>query len=109
MTAAVRVAVAKSYVRVGTTQHRVVVAQPQIRVVAVGVQGPAGPGSNAGYNHVQGPASNIWTINHNLGYRPSVELFTTGGVEFEAEVIHTTVNQCVVYLAVSIAGSARLV
>lgn len=106
---AVRVSVAKTYVRVGSSQNRVVVQRAQLRVAAVGVQGPAGPGSNAGYNHVQGSASNTWTINHNLGYRPSVELFTTGGVEFEAEVIHTTVNQCIVYLATAIAGSARLV
>jgi len=50
-----------------------------------------------------------WTINHNLGRRPVTELFTTGGVEFEAEVTHTSINQCIVTLTSALAGSARLI
>lgn len=76
-----------------------------VKIAVPGLQGPAG----SGYIHTQGSASDTWTINHNLGFRPNVELFTAGGVEFEAEVIHTTLNQCIVYLATAIAGSARLV
>lgn len=67
------------------------------------------PGNSApvSYLHDQAAASDMWTINHNLGFRPSVTLFTVGGVEFEAEIIHLSDNQCIVYIATSIAGQAR--
>ena len=60
------------------------------------------------YVHTQSSAASTWTINHNLGFIPSVELFTTGGAEFDAEVVHTNVNTTMVYLVAPLAGSARL-
>lgn len=81
-----------------------------------GPQGPAGPqgppgsggGGSAGYDHVQAISSDEWTINHNLGYKPSVEIFSAGGSEIEAEVVHTSLNQVKIYFTISITGSARL-
>jgi hypothetical protein len=64
--------------------------------------------SGDGYEHVQASASDTWLINHNLGYNPAVELLTVGGNEFEADVLHTSVNQTIVYIAIPIAGKARL-
>lgn len=64
--------------------------------------------SGAGVNFTQFVASDEWTITHNLGYYPSVELMTVGGVEFEANVIHMSLNETKVYLTSAIAGSARL-
>lgn len=79
-------------------------------VVENATSGPPGPpGGTAGVNFTQSTPSSVWTINHNLGYRPGVELFDTGGNEFVAQVLHTSVNQVVVTLADPIAGSARLV
>lgn len=80
------------------------------RVAASGPQGPAGvPGpSGAGYTHTQAVASDTWTIAHNLGYRPSVELIDDAGNEFAAEVQHPTVNLTTVNIAVPVAGIARL-
>lgn len=76
-------------------------------VVTVGQQGPAGtPG--AGYVHTQAVAASIWTINHNLGFTPAVTVFTVGGMQMIAEVLHTSINQTLVYLASAMAGSARL-
>lgn len=49
-----------------------------------------------------------WTINHNLGYKPSVELFNTASQEIDADVIHTSSNQTVVSFTTAIAGFARL-
>lgn len=72
---------------------------------AVGAQGPAGP--VGGYTHTQASPNTVWTINHNLGVKPVISLYTTGGVEFEAQVTHINDNQAVVNLATSIAGSAR--
>lgn len=78
-----------------------------------GIPGPAGADGSGG--GVQGINLNFlspsveWLINHNLGYKPIVELFTTGGVEMQAAVIHTSVNQLLVQFNSPTAGSARLV
>lgn len=94
----------------------VVAPQPAPEVTVItgqqgppGAQGPAGPAGAAAYIHTQSVAATVWTINHNRGSRPSVTLFSVGGVEFEAEIVHATVNQCLVYLSTPTAGSARLV
>ena len=58
------------------------------------------------YTHTQGAASATWTINHNLGRKVQVTLYTTGGVEFLGDITHTTSNQAVVNLASAVAGSA---
>lgn len=62
-----------------------------------------------GYLHTQADAALTWTVNHNLGYKPAVELYTVGGLEFEAEVVHTSNNQCVVSLVKEIAGFVRCI
>ena len=86
---------------------------PSVVISQVGVQGPAGPtgpqGESAGFNFTQTSSSATWTINHNLGYYPAVTLYTSGGLEMEGEVLNTSLNQVVVYLATAISGSARLV
>lgn len=70
-----------------------------IKVLKTG-QGPAGPpgggGGGGGTQPVQvnqSVASSNWVVNHNLGYRPQIQVFTVGGLEVFAEIIHTTVNQ----------------
>lgn len=76
---------------------------------AMGVQGPPGiPGDGAAYVHTQDVAATTWTINHNLGFRPVVELLTVGGLEFAAAVQHTSLNQVVVTMNTPLAGYARL-
>jgi hypothetical protein len=50
-----------------------------------------------------------WTINHNLGYRPSVELLDSGSQEIDADVSHPSVYQTVVTLNPATAGLARLI
>lgn len=62
-----------------------------------------------GYLHTQSDPAMTWTVNHNLGYKPAVELYTVGGMEFEAEVVHTSANQCIVYLVKDIAGFVRCI
>lgn len=87
----------------------VVINDPRVSIVTVGIQGPPGIDgvTAASYVHTQATPSTTWTINHNLGFRPAVELYTVGGVEFDAEVVHVSNNQAIVYLVSSIAGSAR--
>ena len=80
------------------------------QVVVVSAAGPQGPpgGAMSTYVHTQSTPSSQWTINHNLGFRPSVELFDSGGSEFDADILHVSNNQVMVYLTVPVSGFARL-
>jgi hypothetical protein len=71
--------------------------------------GGGGGGGTSAYVHQQLTPAGIWTINHNLGFRPSVELLDSGGQEIDGEVSHPTVNQTVVALSPATAGLARLI
>lgn len=86
-----------------------VVEEAGVQVVELLHPGPQGPASTAAYVHMQPTPATVWTINHNLGFRPSVELFDSGSSEFIAEVAHPTVNQVVVTVNPATAGFARLI
>lgn len=75
-----------------------------------GATGPAGPpgASGAGYTHTQLSPALTWTINHNLGYRPSVDVFNAGGLSVIAEIAHLSTSSCEVRFSNSQAGFARL-
>lgn len=66
-------------------------------------------GAISPYVHTQSTPSTTWTINHNLGFRPSVELLDSGSQEIDADVSHPSVNQTVVTLKSATAGLARLI
>lgn len=83
---------------------RVPTAPATIKISTQGPQGPAG----TGYIHTQVTPSATWIINHNLGFRPAVELLDTGGQEIDGEVAHPSINQAVVTLNPATAGLARL-
>ena len=56
------------------------------------------PGSAAvHYEHLQSIAETEWVVNHNLGIRPQVSVFSLGGVTMWAEVVHISLNQVFVY------------
>lgn len=69
----------------------------------------AAPASVAAFVHDQPSPSTVWTINHLLGYRPSVELFDAGSQEFDGDISHPTINQTIVTLTIATAGFARLI
>lgn len=71
-----------------------------------GVPGPPGVSSNSSYEHAQASASDTWTVNHNLGFRPAASLLSAGGREMWAEVIHTSVNQLIAYFDAPTSGVA---
>lgn len=77
-----------------------------VKVLELGPQGPAGAGA---YIHQQLSASALWTINHNLGFKPSVELFNSGSQEIEGDVVHTSDTQTLVLFTLPLAGFARLI
>lgn len=63
---------------------------------------------NAAFVHNQPSAALTWTINHNLGYYPSVTVLSTGLQELIANVSHPTLNQTVIQFGMPFAGMARL-
>lgn len=86
-------------------------AGPSLILLAAAQQGP--PGRNgrdfAAYEHVQGTPALTWTINHNLGYRPNVSVYSAGGVEILAEVRHLSANQTQVFFVQPTGGFARCI
>lgn len=84
------------------------IVQPasEIKAVLQVGQGPAGA-SGAPIPPIQflTPIA-TWVINHNLGRRPLVGVFTVGGVEMMAEIIHVSLNQVQVFFDNPTAGYA---
>lgn len=78
-----------------------------VHVAAQGLQGP--PGETDDYLFTQAAPAALWTINHNLGRRPNVEVRSAGGVVMVGQVTHVSDNQVQVAFAAALAGSARLI
>lgn len=74
-----------------------------ITVVPRGIPGPPG---GARYTHTQSVASAVWTVNHNLGIRPQVEVFSPGWVGVEAATLHVDANQMIISFNVPQTGFA---
>lgn len=70
-----------------------------------GIQGPPGAGGHY-FQHVQSSAAAVWTVNHNLGARTNVAVFSPGGVEVEAAVLHVSDNQTTISFNTPQTGSA---
>lgn len=71
-----------------------------VQIVSDAEQGPPGPpgvSSNASHQHTQSVASDTWTVNHNLGFRPAPSILSVGGKEMLAEILHTSTNQFIAY------------
>lgn len=78
-----------------------------VSVTNAGPQGPPGVGGLA-MNFNQVSPADEWLINHNFGYYPNINLYTTGGMEMLGQIVNVSVNQIRVYFTVPVAGSARL-
>lgn len=69
---------------------------------------PPGVTEDLHYRHVQSSASSVWTINHNLGKRPSVEITDSAGTQMMAPVKWTSDNQIVITFSAPTSGVAYL-
>jgi len=113
--AVVTVVVAEPVVITDEMLSYVVAERSDTEVVSVGQVGPPGPqgppgsGGNASFEFQQLSASSSWLINHNLGFRPTVGVFDSGGLEVEADVQHMSINQVLISFSTPLAGIARLV
>lgn len=74
----------------------------------VGIQGPSGGGGSAAYTYTQSPAAMVWTIDHNLGFRPTVTVFSESGDEVRPNIQNPTVNRTTIGFSEAFAGTARL-
>lgn len=88
----------------GTT----VVTVPQTSTVTAITVGPQGPAGSGAFVYTQSTPATTWTINHNMGFKPAVELLDSGSQEIDGDVTHVSVNQTVVTLTPATAGVARL-
>ena len=86
-----------------------VVTVPVTTTVTAVTEGPQGPAGGAAFVYQQVAPATVWTINHNLGYKPSVELLDSGSQEIDGEIAHPSNNQTVVTLNPASAGLARLI
>lgn len=73
---------------------------------AIAVVAPGGADATTTLVHNQSSPSDTWTINHNLGRRVNVQVFTTGWVEIVAAVQQVTTNQVIVQLSSPLDGFA---
>ena len=68
-----------------------------------------GTDEGTAFVYQQSTVASTWTINHNLGHVPSVEVFDSGSQEIEADVSHPSVNTTIIVFTVPTAGFARLI
>lgn len=77
-----------------------------------GVQGPAGVVETivpfVSFEYTQGSASNSWTINHNLGFKPNVTVVDSAGNIMEGEITYTNSNSLTVSFSAGFSGKAYL-
>ncbi len=91
------------------TAIQVIEAQQEPLVLNLIVPGKQGIQGAPAYVHNQAAASTQWTINHNLGYFPSIDLFDSGSQLIEAQVYHQSTNIMIATFSIPISGFARLV
>jgi hypothetical protein len=72
-----------------------------------GIQGPPGL-SGGSYAHDQSTASAIWSITHNLGYKPNVSIVDSAGSQVEGDVVYLDLNSLEVHFAFAFGGWAYL-
>lgn len=75
-----------------------------------GVQGIQGPKGDTGgtYQHNQTSSSNLWIIEHNLGFNPNVSVVDSAGSVVETDVWYNNINSLEVRLSAAMSGKAYL-
>lgn len=81
--------------------------QSFIVVTKVGPQGPPGPAGN-GFVHIQNTPAATWIIDHTVGRKPVVTVYSNSGEEILTDVVSSS-TQVTITFASPIAGQAILV
>lgn len=99
--------------------------QPEVDVTLLpgvpGQRGPQGPPGADGvqprdlpglisYRHIQGAASDTWTITHNLDFYPNITVFDSGGSQVEGDIRQslTDAKTLTIEFSTEISGYANL-
>lgn len=95
----------------GSPPVRVVIEHrpPLVMTPRSNTGGPAGGGGITPYVQNFLSPENTWTVNHNLGRKVDVTVFTLGSVKMIAQVVLITDNQAVVVFAQPTAGFVRVI
>jgi hypothetical protein len=106
-------AAAQAVLRLGGAQSRIVLEVVPLMRGEKGAKGDSVKGdkgdtgaTGGAFEFVQSTPAAMWTVNHNLGFKPAVKALTVGGVEMWAEVIHANSNQVFIYFDAPTAGIA---
>jgi hypothetical protein len=83
---------------------------------AVGPAGPTGPAGKDGkdgvsggfFTYTQSAPATVWTINHNLGYRPQVTVVDSANSVVEGDRVYTDANNLVLTFSAPFSGVAYL-
>lgn len=84
---------------------------PVVEITAPGPQGQAGqftPGDVA-YTHTQSVASSVWTINHNLNFKPVAVVLDSAGTNCEGSFSYPNNVTMVITFNSAFTGTAYLV
>lgn len=60
------------------------------------------------YEYYQPTASDTWTIDHNLGYKPNITVMDSSGEQIVPDISHTSDDQAVLTFSAPVAGEAYL-
>jgi S1-C subfamily serine protease len=104
---------------VPTPGQAVTSSSPQVTIEAAG-RGPTGPQGVQGFQGIQGPMGSgftynqpnsltVWTINHNLGYKPSVTVYSSSNDEVIGEVVPIDLDNLTITFSSPFSGIAYLV
>lgn len=87
---------------------RTLIDRDTATISGIGIQGPQGPIGPPGsyYEHVQGSASDTWTVNHDLDKFPSVNVNDSGGNIIEGDVVYLNRNSLLIYFIGATSGTA---
>ena len=102
-------------VTVASTGTTVTLTAPTATTVTLssntGPQGPIGPaGINgpASFVFAQGVDAAVWTVTHNLGWRPNVTVIDSSGRTVEGDIAYTSANVLTLTFSSAFAGTAYL-
>lgn len=73
-----------------------------------GETGDPGATQNIAYTHAQGAVSNLWVINHDLTFQPSVQVIDSAGSTIEGVVSYNSSTQLQVEFSAAVSGTAYL-
>lgn len=85
-------------------------------VIVDGIQGPPGPKGDPGdpgdgklsYFHTQASVASVWTITHNMDYKPNVTAFNSANEVVVGEILHSSVNSLTITFSSAFSGCAVL-